>query len=357
MKLLISAWKFFFVTLLLFSLALNVAMFVGGTIYKMASSAFGAATGIRTVAVQHAAEVAELGVDLADERRVGRELRGEVADISDNLVSERTVKQELQGEVADLSDNLVSERRVVASLKGEVVDLTGEVAAERVARRKLSGEVVELSGGLAAERMASKKMRSQLSDTTAGLVTYRGRKMAINEAVDITADRISKRAVKTASRELGSMAGEALPYFGTAVIVGVTALELKDLCDTLKDMSELKLAFNPSAETSDDETKVCSLRVPTKEELWEYAKASPGQAWAAAKVATPTLEEIQNYEFPDIDWTGAWSTTTEGAGSAWLATKDGADAALDATAETTSGWLDSATKYWSGDADDGQKEE
>ena len=42
------------------------------------------------------------------------------------------------------------------------------------------------------------------------------------------------------------MPGEAVPYLGTAVIVGVTAREIGDLCATLKDISALKRAFNPS---------------------------------------------------------------------------------------------------------------
>ena len=69
--------------------------------------------------------------------------------------------------------------------------------------------------------------------------------MARSQAVELTTDRISKRAVITSSRSIGSMAGEAIPYLGTAVIVGVTTLELKDLCDTLRDMNELKRSFSP----------------------------------------------------------------------------------------------------------------
>ncbi len=328
MKIFKSAWRLMFVLLLLFSLTINVAMFVGGTIYKMASSAFGAATGIQTAAAQHADEIADLGSDLANERRVSRELRGEVADISDNLVSER---------------------KVTKKLRKDVTGLSGDLATEKAVRRKLSHEIADLSGDLVAERLALKKVRRQLIGAGAVMITYRGKKMVRNQAVELTADSISKRAVKTSSRSVSSMAGEALPYLGTAVIVGVTALELKDLCDTIKDMTELKRSFNPELQHAEDETTVCSMKVPSKEELWETAKASPEMAWAAAKDATPTLEDIQNYEFPNINWTEAWNTTAEGAESVWSATKSGAGAAMDATAETTGGWLIDAKKYWSGE--------
>ncbi|NIZ63491.1 hypothetical protein DL239_21270 [Sedimentitalea sp. CY04] len=283
MNIIKSVWKLAMVLFLVLSLMLNVAMLLGGSLYNMTSKAFSSVTGMRTVAVQHASEVAELGSDLADERRLSRELRGEVA---------------------------------------------------------------ELSGDLAAERIASKKIRSQLSEATSGFVIYRGRRMAINEAVEMTANDISQRAVKSSSRSISSMAGEAIPYVGAAVIVGVTTLELKDLCDTVKDMNELKRAFDPELQPSEDDTTVCSMKVPTREELWELAKASPGQAWAAAKKVTPTLEDLKDYEFPDIDWTGAWNTSAAGAGKAWTATLNGVGVALDATSETTGGWVDRATKYW-----------
>ena len=323
-------WNLCLVLFLVLSLSLNIALFVGGSLSKMASSAFGSLTGMRTVAVQHADEVAEL---------------------SSNLVNERRLNRELEGEVADITDNLVSERKVAAELKEEVADLTGDLAADRAARRKLSGEIAELSGDLAAERIASKKIRNQLPEITSDLVAYRGRKMAVSEAVDLTADGISNRAVRSSSRSISSMAGEAIPYVGVAVIAGVTALDLKDLCDTIKDMNELKRAFNPELQPSEDETTVCSVIVPTKEELWETAKASPSKAWAAAREATPTLEDLREYEFPDIDWTGAWSITVDGAGNTWAATLDVAGSALDATTTTASGWIGGATKYWSGSDD------
>lgn len=309
------SFRLVLVVFLVASLTLNIALFVGGSVYRLASSAVEAVTGLRTVAAQHADEVADLGSQLTNEKRVSRELRSEVADISDNLISERKMT------------------------------------------KKLQGEVTELSGDLAAERVASKKLRNQLSDTGADLVTYRGKKMARSQAVELTADSISRRAVKTSSRSIGSMAGEAIPYIGTAVIVGVTALELKDLCDTLKDMSELKRSFTPGAPESEDEATVCAMKVPTAQELWEVAKSSPETAWNAAKEATPSLEEIQQLEFPDVDWTAAWATTMEGTEKAWAATKDGAGTAIEATVDATSGLWEGAKKYWSDEASDAPDEE
>jgi hypothetical protein len=101
---------------------------------------------------------------------------------------------------------------------------------------------------------------------------------------------------------------EAIPLAGVAVIVGVTAWDLNDSCETMKDLHELDVAFNPNAAFDTSATEVCGLEVPTKEEVWQMAKSSPGKAWASAKLYAPDLPEWNAPEFPElnlpeIDWT------------------------------------------------------
>lgn len=257
-------WRLSIAGALALSLMFNISFLIGGALYQMASSVFSDMTGIRTVATQHADEVAQLSKDLT---------------------------------------------------------------TERAAKQKIRGELTEVSGKLSAERLAMREMRGEMADPLSRRVVFRGEKVALRDAVELTSHRISKRAIVTSSREVGAMAGEALPYVGIAVIVGVTALELKDLCDTLKDMSELKRAFSLKAPDDEDEKTVCAMKTPSHEELWELTKASPGKAWGAARDAVPTLEEIKDFELPDVDWSQAWSTAASGSQHAWSATKSGAGAA------------------------------
>ena len=63
--------------------------------------------------------------------------------------------------------------------------------------------------------------------------------------------------------------------------MGVTALEISDLCSTFKDMSALKRAFNFSFEQREEELEVCSIKVPPKEEIVAVKKASSKTAWVA----------------------------------------------------------------------------
>jgi hypothetical protein len=311
LRVLSFSWKFVLAALLALSLTINIALFIGGSFYKMASSAFGALTGVRTLVAQHADEVAQLSLDLADERAAKKKMNSELTEAA-----------------ADLSTRHAD----------EVAKLSSELADERFARNKLRGEMTNAANELATERVISKELRSELADPHSRVVTFRGRKLAIRDAVDDTAKRISKRAVVTSSREVGSMAGEALPYVGVAVIVGATALELKDLCDTLKDMGELQKAVSPEATDDEgDATTVCNQQVPSKEDLWEMAKNSPKSAWLAAKGAVPTLDELKNYDPPDIDWSQAWSVTMQNTDKAWVASKDGTGKAWAVTKQTAGG--------------------
>lgn len=280
-----------FLGVLVASLALNVAMFVSGSIYTAASAAFEAVTGARTVASRHAAEVVELTDDINAERQAKRRLQGEVAEVTEDLATQRTVNRQLRGEVTNLSDDLVSARR-------------------------------------------------QLDNGPLELVNFRGRRVPISDAVKETADLISNRARKSASREIGSMAGEALPWVGTAVIVGVTTLELRDLCQTITDMNELKRAFDPTVVPDENQRTVCSVEVPTRQELWEATKSSPQRAWEQASAVMPTMDDFRSVDLAEIDWT-AYQTSV---GQGFTTASDAMGRAVESSAQRAGSFWDWLTE-------------
>lgn len=258
--------RFLSVLMLIFSLGLNIAFFVGGTIYAAASSAFDAVTGLKSVATRHS---------------------DEVTDFSKRINTERRLKHELQSKVAGLSENL------------------------RI------------------EKQASRQLRNKLDEATLGVIAYRGSKVTAARAVADTRGRIAKRASVSATRNVGSMFGEAVPWIGTSVIVGVTAMELYDLCEMTRDMNELHRAFDPDVTLSEDKNEVCGMRVPTKEEVWQEAKSSPQNAWNGTKKVwrsaadtMPSLEEVQAFDLPDIDWDNYQLALSGAISGAYDATSD-----------------------------------
>jgi hypothetical protein len=289
---------------LLLSLGLNLILFVGGSLFSAVNSGFEAVSGIQTIASRNNAEIASLSEDVIIERKAKREVKGQLAETSAELVAERKVKRELKGQVAEISGDLVVERNAKRALRSQVSDQAAELASFRASNRQL---------------------KSQVRDIGLGIVPFKGKKVALSAAVDETADMVNRRAVKTAKREVASMPAEAIPYLGTAMIVGVTALELYDLCATLKDMSALKRAFNPDFSQSDEELEVCAMKVPPKAQIIEAVKASPEKAWAAATAVTPSWSELKQFEFPEVSWAEMWGTSTSGASDIWDNTAEGAN--------------------------------
>jgi Skp family chaperone for outer membrane proteins len=219
-------------TLLIASLALNLATVAFEAVATVLSSAYETVTGFGSV--------------------------------SGDLKREAKVKDK---KMASMSDELTAKDRRIASLSDEVTSL--------------------------------KKPKA---------VSYRGQKWQLNEAVEDTAERVAKRTARGATRNVASVFAESVPVVGIAAVVGVTAWELKDACDTMKDLRELELAFNPDTTLDPDVSEVCGLEVPSKEVVWQTVKASPGKAWAAAKEYVPDLPDIEVPDLPDlslpaINWT------------------------------------------------------
>lgn len=201
---------------------------------------------------------------------------------------------------------LSPEEFAIKRLSPEAADLVIRTAAELRAAFELSSYEITpeiRSRWLLEERDALRHQNAQLIDMADALrneqVVYRSQKMRAAEAVSNHASRVSRRITVSSFRNFGSMAAEALPFIGVAAIAGVTALEMHDACEALKDVHELNFAFNPSSIPPEDAQTVCSLEMPSREELLASVQTSPGQAWEAARYYTPTLPALNDLE---IHW-------------------------------------------------------
>ena len=82
-------------------------------------------------------------------------------------------------------------------------------------------------------------------------------------------NRLATRSLVNATRNLSSIPAEAIPMVGIAVVIGVTAWDLYDACETLKDLNELNTAFGHQQE---DSSKVCGMKVPTKKQVMDQVR-------------------------------------------------------------------------------------
>lgn len=129
-------------------------------------------------------------------------------------------------------------------------------------------------------------------------VKFRGKTQPMRAVVEEVTSSVSRRTTKVAAANVGSMAGEGIPFWGIAVIVGSTTLEIHAACETVKEMRELEQAFLSVSSSQEDVNEVCGARIPTASELWEKIKAAPASVWESAKSYFPDL--------PDPSFTGVW---------------------------------------------------
>lgn len=94
---------------------------------------------------------------------------------------------------------------------------------------------------------------------------------------------LARRVFRNASRHVSSMAGTSIPYVGAGVLVAMTAMDVKDGCESLRDLNEMNHMMKLERE---DESHVCAMQVPTQDEVigqviinWRTAYGNAA-AWA-----------------------------------------------------------------------------
>jgi hypothetical protein len=81
------------------------------------------------------------------------------------------------------------------------------------------------------------------------------------------------------ARNIATLPGKVLPVVGATVVVGSTALELRDLCDSMRDISSLNEAVGlPHV----DDRSVCGIRIDSVQAIVSNAKQNAGAAYASA---------------------------------------------------------------------------
>ena len=113
--------------------------------------------------------------------------------------------------------------------------------------------------------------------------------------------RTAARSAIAATRNFSSLSGEAIPILGIAVIAGVTAWNIHDSCQMMKELDELNAEFELQLHLEEKQT-VCGVEVPSKEEilaemqenwLMAYEKARTSINHAADEIPdTPEIPEL-----------------------------------------------------------------
>jgi len=92
------------------------------------------------------------------------------------------------------------------------------------------------------------------------------KKIANKRAVKKLSQKISKRMVLNVSRNILSVPGEAVPILGVGLMIAVTASDVLDACNTMKDMDAIMLTLGGEGKDSNT-NKICGQTVPSEKEV------------------------------------------------------------------------------------------
>lgn len=140
---------------------------------------------------------------------------------------------------------------------------------------------------------------------------------ATTEITRQTAAKVTARVQKGAARNMASVAGEAIPVVGIAVIAGALAYDVADACETARDIEGLEAALLAD---KDPELALVAARdafdcrsiipnyddLPKSEEIYATMRVAPQQAWDMAAVQIDRLKSIDYMPAPGV-WDGVAS--------------------------------------------------
>ena len=196
------------------------------------------------------------------------------------------------GELLSNSPSAVRAKDVqvaTATLAKRLDDLRGDHDAEVKLRKTLTRDLeaaVQLHSNLEREHQNLNQRHLTLNNEHKALQVEN--KAHIKKSFDQASTaksisaRLATRSTANAARNLSSVPAETVPVVGTAIVLAVTAWDLNDACETLKDLNELNEKFeHPPV----GHTKVCGMTVPTQEEALSQIKGN----WQAiyGKAAKP----------------------------------------------------------------------
>jgi chromosome segregation ATPase len=124
------------------SVVLNVALFLGGSLYSTINNGFETLTGIQTVGSKHESTIEKLGDDVATERQEKIRFKNELDKSSKQCTSQSSLERQLQGQLAGISAQLEAERQAKRSLTHRIDSQINQIMSEQSENQELKSQLM-----------------------------------------------------------------------------------------------------------------------------------------------------------------------------------------------------------------------
>lgn len=186
--------------------------------------------------------------------------------------------------VRTATEKLEAEKRALSTQNEVLVKTNKDIDSKYTALRKTTNELDTKNAALLNANKELESSHAALQRTNKDLESKHDELKRVGQnnkvAVRKASGKIARRSVTVVARNISSMPAESIPFIGIAVIVGVTAWDVYDACQILKELNEMSTEIGNDAE---DESKVCGVHVPTKEEVIEEMKSNSKEVYERAR--------------------------------------------------------------------------
>ena len=112
------------------------------------------------------------------------------------------------------------------------------------------------------------RLTSDLNKSRKNTAKYKTNLSSMKKRIKTISANIVTRSVKNTTRNMASIPAESIPWIGAGVIIAVTAIDIKDSCDTMKDMNEIMKTLELK-EYNDEANSICGNKINFKNEYLE----------------------------------------------------------------------------------------
>jgi hypothetical protein len=135
---------------------------------------------------------------------------------------------------------------------------------------------------------AQRELEKLNKELTAGNARLKQSLASSQAAARRFSGQLARRTYRNVSRHVAAMPAVAIPYVGAGVTAAMTALDIREGCEALRELNEMNRAMQIEPES---EAPVCAMQTGSREEIINKVLANWRTAYAVA-VAWTNQQEI-----------------------------------------------------------------
>lgn len=167
------------------------------------------------------------------------------------------------------------------------VDAAEALANARAALTAMEERYTELETANHEQARKLLELEKLNKDQAASLARLGQARAAEHAAARKLSAGLVKRAYRGLSRRVAGAPGMAVPYVGAGVITAMTALDIREGCEQLRELNEMNRVMQLDPE---QEAPVCAMQIGSREEIINQVLANWRTAYAVAAAWTNQYE-------------------------------------------------------------------